>query len=276
MRVCGPGRGEDSGPVRRGPEQIKMLRARQIIIKEKRNNEMYDNKKKFRRSAVAVICYVLAALMLIYTCYQIGSTIHTINEYYAQYGMKATPVEYLTYVGQNAMTPLVNAVILFMLARVLEEVRKNNPANYRSDEEIVEAAEAKKAAKDTKKFEKGEKAAARAAEKSDVKASAAADSEEPVIVDFASADAEKPAEAKKEPSAKKSDEKSDEKKPAAKKSAARKPAAKRSADGKEGTKKAAAKKPAPKKKAAPKKDDAENKAEAEKQDNQEKQEKTEE
>ena len=47
---------------------------------------MYDKKKKFRRSPVTVICFVLAALMLIYACYQGGSTIHQINDYYAQLG----------------------------------------------------------------------------------------------------------------------------------------------------------------------------------------------
>ena len=198
---------------------------------------MYDQKKKFRRSAVTTICYVLAALMLIYTCYQIGSTVHTINEYYGQYGMQATAVEYLTYTAQAALTPLFNTIVLFMLARILDEVRKNNPANYRSDEDIVESGIAKKEAKDAKKFEKGEKAAAKAAEKNGAKAVSKADEDAPVVADFTTS------EAKDEP--------------AEKKSTAKKTTAKKTADGKAELKKAAAKKPASRKKSAPKKTETE-------------------
>ena len=214
---------------------------------------MYDKKKKFRRSPVTVVCYVLAALMLIYACYQAGTTIHQINDYYAQYGMKATPVEYITYVGQDIMATLINAIVLFMLAKIHDDVRKNNPANFMSDEDMVEAAEAKKAAKDSKQFEKGEKAAAKAADKSDVKVSVKTESEEPVVVDFAVADAEV-TEAPKKPAAKKPAAKkasgSTAKKPAAKKTSAKK-----TSDEKAAPKKTAAKKAAPKKKAAAEKAD---------------------
>lgn len=214
---------------------------------------MYDKKKKFRRSPVTVICFVLAALMLIYACYQGGSTIHQINDYYAQYGMKAKPVEYLTYVSQSVMATLINAIVLFMLAKIHDDVRKNNPANFMSDEDMVEAAEAKKAAKDSKQFEKGEKAAAKAADKSDVKVSVKTESEEPVVVDFAVADAEV-TEAPKKPAAKKPAAKkasgSTAKKPAAKKTSAKK-----TSDEKAAPKKTATKKASPKKKAADEKAD---------------------
>ena len=212
---------------------------------------MYDKKKKFRRSPVTVICFVLAALMLIYACYQGGSTIHQINDYYAQYGMKAKPAEYLTYVSQSIMATLINAIVLFMLAKIHDDVRRNNPANFMSDEELVEAAEAKKAAKDSKQFEKGEKAAAKSADKGDVKVSVKTESEEPVVVDFAVADVEVSAEKKtvKKPAAKKASGS------AAKKPAAKKTSAKKTSDEKAAPKKTAAKKAAPKKKAAAEKAD---------------------
>lgn len=214
---------------------------------------MYDKEKKFRKSAVTVICFVLAAAMLIYACYQAGTTIKQINEYYAQYGMKATPIEYITYVLQSTMATLINAIVLFMLAAIHLEVRKGNPANYLSDEDIIQAAEEKKAAKDAKQFEKGEKAAAKGAEKSEKKASAKAAGEEPVVADFASGDEAADAEAAKTPAAKKPAAK----KTAAKKPAAKKPAAKKSGDDKDAPKKAAAKKAAPKRKPASKKTDEE-------------------
>lgn len=204
---------------------------------------MYDTKKKFRRSAATVICYVLAALMLIYTCYQIGSTIHMINEYYAQYGMSATPLEYFTYISQNALTPLINAVVFFMLAKILDEVRKNNPANYKSDDDIIEEDAAKKEAKDQKKIDKGEKAAAKAAEKAGAKTVSETKEDEPVIADFTTA--------AEEPKA----EEAAEKKPAAKKPAAKKSAAKSSTAKKSTAKKPAAKKSVPKKTAEKKEEE---------------------
>ena len=48
-----------------------------------------DDKKKYRRSVVAIACYVLAAAMFVYICFTAGSTVNQINEYYAQYGMEA-------------------------------------------------------------------------------------------------------------------------------------------------------------------------------------------
>lgn len=118
--------------------------------------------KKYRRSGVSIACYVIAAIMLVYVCYQIGSTVSTINEYYAQYEMNATPMEYLTYCGQAALQPFFYALATFMFGFILDAVRKNNKANYLSDEEIEAAKEAKKEAKDAKKFAKGEAAAAKA------------------------------------------------------------------------------------------------------------------
>ena len=123
---------------------------------------MNKREKKYRRSGVSVACYVIAALMMVYVCYQIGNTIKTINEYYAQYEMSATAMEYITYCGQAALQPLYYAFTAFMFGYILDAVRKNNPANYRSDEDIEAEKEAKKEAKDAKKFAKGEAAAAKA------------------------------------------------------------------------------------------------------------------
>lgn len=188
-----------------------------------------NTEKKYRRSALVKVCYFLAALMAVYTCYQIGYTIYTINTYYAQYSMKATPMEYFTYLTQNGLQPLVNTVIFFMLAAILDAVRKNNPANYLSDEDIADAKMEKRADKDAKQFEKKEAAAEKAGRKP-------ASKEEPVVADFTA-------------------DKEETKKPAAKKSSGRKPAAKKTDSAKSGTaKKSSGKKPAAKK-SAPKKEE---------------------
>lgn len=123
---------------------------------------MNTKEKKYRISGLTVLCYVIAALMLVYVCFQVGNTIATINDYYAQYQMKATSTEYITYCVQAAAQPLFYAFVIFMLGMILDAVRRNNKANYRSDEEIEAAREARKEARDAKKFAKGEAAAAKA------------------------------------------------------------------------------------------------------------------
>ncbi|MBR4090785.1 MAG: hypothetical protein IKK28_07945, partial [Mogibacterium sp.] len=100
---------------------------------------MNDNGKKYRRSAVSIACYVFALLILFYIVYLIGNTASQINQYYAQYDMKAQPAEYFSYIIQSVMGPLINAVTFFLFGYILDEVRKNNPAYYISDEELEQA-----------------------------------------------------------------------------------------------------------------------------------------
>lgn len=140
----------------------KSHKNRKAKDKEREKNRMNMKDKKFRRSGISVACYVIAAIMLVYVCYQIGNTVSTINEYYAQYEMNATAMEYLTYCGQAALEPFFYALVTFMLGYILDTVRKNNKANYLSDEELEAAREARKEARDAKKFAKGEAAAAKA------------------------------------------------------------------------------------------------------------------
>ena len=118
--------------------------------------------KKYRRSVVSVACYVIAILMFGYVCYQIGTTVQTINEYYAQYGMSAQPLEYVTYTLQSALQPIVYTIVIFMLGYILDAVRRNNKAYYLTDEEVLEAKEEKKQAREAKKYAKGEAAALKA------------------------------------------------------------------------------------------------------------------
>ena len=120
---------------------------------------MNNPEKKYRSSVISIVCYVLAAAMLSYVCYTIGNTVHTINDYYAQYGESAQPMEYITYCLQSAIQPMFYTIVLFMLGCILDAVRMNNENNYKTDEEIREALEAKQQAKEAKKLAKGEAAA---------------------------------------------------------------------------------------------------------------------
>ncbi len=106
--------------------------------------------KKFMQSPIAIVCYVFAALMMIYACYQAGSTIDQINQYYMSMGTQARPIEYILYVPQAMLGSLVNAFIFFMGGYILNAVRKLDPKNYKSEAEIKK----EKAAKEAKKAEK--------------------------------------------------------------------------------------------------------------------------
>lgn len=126
---------------------------------------MDNNTKIYRKSGVAIACYVFAAILLIYTCYTAGSTVGQINEYYAGYGMSAQPMEYVTYVAQSALPYMIYTVVVFMLGFILDAVRKTDPRNYMTEEEYADAKAAKKEAKEAKKIAKGEKKAAAKAER---------------------------------------------------------------------------------------------------------------
>ena len=86
--------------------------------------------KKFRKSPIAIICYVLAALLFVYFCYMAATTVAQIRDYYGSYGMSAGIGEIIAYVLQNGLSMLVSAITVFMAGYILEAVRKLDPANY--------------------------------------------------------------------------------------------------------------------------------------------------
>lgn len=133
------------------------------------------NEKKFIQSPVAIICYVLAALMVVYACYQGGSTVKQINEYYASYGMSAKPMEYVTYVLQGMLEPLIHAFTFFIAGYILNAVRKLDPKNFKTASEMADLEDAKKEAKDRKQAAKGEAKAAKAGHKPSEEESVRAD-----------------------------------------------------------------------------------------------------
>ena len=133
------------------------------------------NEKKFIQSPVAVACYVIAALMLIYACYQGGSTVGQINEYYAGYGMSAKPMEYVTYVFQAMLEPVFHAIVIFMAGYILNAVRKLDPKNFKTAAELAEMQEAKRVAKEKKQVAKGDVKAEKAGHAVSKEASVRAD-----------------------------------------------------------------------------------------------------
>ena len=114
------------------------------------------NEKKLRKSPVVIALYVVAALVLIYAVYLVGSTVSYISSYYGQYGATPGVGETVGYVMQSVYQPLVMAILLGAAGYILNEVRALNPAYYATKEEIEAAKAAKKAAKTVKVEESAE------------------------------------------------------------------------------------------------------------------------
>lgn len=90
-----------------------------------------ENKmQKLKKSPVSIACYIIAALVLIYCFYLLGTSYKTIADYYSAYSMKPQFGEVATYILQSCLTPFVSAVTLFMAAFILDSVRKLDPKNY--------------------------------------------------------------------------------------------------------------------------------------------------
>ena len=89
-----------------------------------------EKEKVYKQSPIAVACYVIAAALLIYAFYTGGNTVSQIKEYYGGYGISATPKEYVTYVLQAVIDPLIRAIMVFMGGYILTAVRKLDPKNY--------------------------------------------------------------------------------------------------------------------------------------------------
>jgi hypothetical protein len=86
--------------------------------------------QKLKKSPVSIVCYVIAALALIYCFYVLGTAYKTVAQYYAAYNMKPQIGEIVTYVLQTGLAPLTSAITLFMAAYILDAVRKLDPNNY--------------------------------------------------------------------------------------------------------------------------------------------------
>lgn len=135
--------------------------------------------KKFRKSPLAIVCYVFAAIFAAYFVATEVTTITTIFNYYASYGMNPTFGEIASYTLQEGLASLTAAILVCMAGIILEEVRKLNPANWVTDEELAEKKEARVMARDAKKIARGEAAKA--------KAEAAADESETIKPEFSAA-----------------------------------------------------------------------------------------
>lgn len=93
---------------------------------------MKETKKMFKKDGWTKLCYILAAVIGIYTIYVLGSTIAYMVKYYQSYGMSITSElgRVIMYVIQQIFQPLVLGVVVLIAGRILNEVRLQNPDYY--------------------------------------------------------------------------------------------------------------------------------------------------
>ena len=106
------------------------------------------NNKKLKRSKVTIGLYVCTGIVSVYALYAIFNSISYLRNYFKTYGSTIGQHfgDALSYILNQSLSYIVFAVLLFTVSVVLTEVRKLNPDNYMSAEELalIEAAKAEK------------------------------------------------------------------------------------------------------------------------------------
>jgi hypothetical protein len=121
------------------------------------------NNKKLKTSKVIIGLYVCTGIVSVYALYAIFNSITYLRNYFKTYGSSIGEHfgDALSYILNQSLSYIVFAVLLFAAAAVLHEVRKLNPDNYLSQEELEvlavekaeKAAKAEKVAKEAAKAE---------------------------------------------------------------------------------------------------------------------------
>lgn len=123
------------------------------------------NNKKLKSSKITIGLYVCTGIVSVYALYAIFNSITYLRNYFKTYGSSIGEHfgDALAYILNQSLSYIVFAILLFAASVVLNEVRKLNPDNYISDEEMqaLAAAKAEKNAKaaEAKAMKEAEKAA---------------------------------------------------------------------------------------------------------------------
>ena len=127
------------------------------------------NNKKLKSSKITIGLYVCTGIVSVSALYAIFNSITYLRNYFKTYGSSIGEHfgDALAYILNQSLSYIVFAILLFAASVVLNEVRKLNPDNYISDEEMqaLAAAKAEKNAKaaEAKAMKEAEKAAKEAA-----------------------------------------------------------------------------------------------------------------
>jgi len=125
------------------------------------------DKKVLKKSPLTIVLYVIAAILLIYAFYMVGSTITYLHSYFSAYGSSFSKNlgTSIGYICTQSLVYFVYAIIVFVAAKIYNEVRALNDKNYLSAAESKAILKAKEAKAEAKAAEKKAKANRKAAEK---------------------------------------------------------------------------------------------------------------
>ena len=127
------------------------------------------NNKKLKTSKVTIGLYVCTGIVSVYALYAIFNSITYLRNYFITTGSSIGEHfgDAFSYILNQSLSYFVFAVLIFAASVILTEVRKLNPENYVSEDEMqaLAAAKAEKAAKaaEAKAMKEAEKAAKEAA-----------------------------------------------------------------------------------------------------------------
>ena len=127
------------------------------------------NNKKLKTSKVTIGLYVCTGIISVYALYAIFNSITYLRNYFITTGSSIGEHfgDAFSYILNQSLSYFVFAVLIFAASVILTEVRKLNPENYVSEDEMqaLAAAKAEKAAKaaEAKAMKEAEKAAKEAA-----------------------------------------------------------------------------------------------------------------
>ena len=107
--------------------------------------------KHYFKSKITYMFYVLAILLGIYALVQVIIISNDMHEYYHSMGMPLPARDFLHYLIQAGLQPLVWMFMMFGFGYGIDEIRKQNDEYYKTDEELAEEQRAKETAKASKK-----------------------------------------------------------------------------------------------------------------------------
>ena len=113
--------------------------------------------KKLKKSPISIVCYVIAALSLVYGIYAFAGGISYLNQYFTAYGTSISEnmKDTMSYLLSQSFTPLCFAVLVFMCGHINDAVRALDPDNFvevavkAPKAKAVETAEEKKINEET-------------------------------------------------------------------------------------------------------------------------------
>lgn len=98
-------------------------------------------RKKFKRPVLSLVFYIISALLVVLSIVKVFTSITYLNTYFKQYGttLGQNVGDAVQYIVQGSLNFLIYAVIIFIGAKIYDEIKRLNPDNRVAAGENVEA-----------------------------------------------------------------------------------------------------------------------------------------